>query len=127
MLRALSGRLASINTPVLVALGVSQLLLMYYAFGVSLPAIRAEVKDANFEVVDAYFIRPPSLTFANLEQLGPRGSGLYLRLAAADVLIPAVYAPLFGAMVAKSWRVQTVPREGGVNALPRLPSVVACV
>ena len=115
VLRNVSIKLASISTPTLVALGISQLLLMYFAFAVVLPAIRAEVSDEKFELVDAYLIRPPSVTFANLEALGVRGRGLYLQLAAADVLIPAVYAPLFGTIVARSWGVDAVPKKQGVD------------
>ncbi len=114
-LRSLSGQLARVKTPTVLAAGLLTVLLMLYIFGVILPAIRSEVGQPRFEVVDAYLVRTPSMTFDNLETLGAKGRSIYLRMAAADVLIPAVYAVLFGGLMARAWGVTPAPRKHGVH------------
>ena len=52
--------------------------LMYFVFfGDTLPEMRKLLHQPDFEVVDAYYIRPPSVTFANLEENGCRGETEY--------------------------------------------------
>ena len=89
--------------------------LMYYVFFGVLPEMRELLHQPGFEVVDAYYIRPPSVTFANLENLGVEGRSLYLKVAAADTLIPLLYATLLGAWMAWAWRVSTTPRTNGLT------------
>lgn len=112
MLRSISGQLASLTTPMLVAVGLLLVVLLVYVAGILTPALRAALRKPDFNIVDAYYWRPPTTTFANLEALGPRGSrgrSIYLRIAAADVFIPASYAMLLGAWMANTWRVSPTP------------------
>ena len=117
MLRSISGWLARLKLPTLVAVGVLEVLLAIYVFGSAVPAIRAETGNADFEIVDAYYLRPPSTTFANLEALGSKGRSIYLRIAAADVFIPIGYATLLGAWMAKVWRVSPTPMPHGTHSI----------
>lgn len=103
--------------PAFLAVGALLMALMYSVFFGVLPEMRKMLHQPDFEVVDAYYIRPPSVTFANLESLGVEGRKLYLKVAAVDTFIPLLYAALLGAWMAWAWRVSTTPRTNGL-ALP---------
>lgn len=114
--RALSGNLSRIKPVTLVAVGIVLGVAMAYVFLVVLEDIRAVVGQPNFEVVDAFYIRPPSLTFQNLETMGPKGRSIYMRIAATDVLIPACLALLLGGLMAKAWLVTPTPKPHGMES-----------
>ena len=112
--RAMSGQLARVTMPAFLAMGALLVALMYLVFFSFLPGMRKLLHRPKFEVVDAYYIRPPSVTFANLEELGVEGRKLYLKVAAADTFVPLFYATLLGAWVAWAWRVSPTPRTNGL-------------
>ena len=110
----MSGQLARVTMPAFLAMGALLVALMYSIFFGVLPEMRKLLHRPDFEVVDAYYIRPPSVTFANLEELGVEGRKVYLRVAAADTFIPLLYAILLGAWMAWAWRVSPAPRTNGL-------------
>ena len=115
--RAVSGQLARVTMPAFLVMGALLVTLMCYVFFGVLPEMRKLLHRPDFEVVDAYYIRPPSVTFANLEALGDEGRKLYLKVAAADTFIPLLYATLLGAWMAWAWRVSPAPRTNGLALL----------
>lgn len=123
--RALSGNLSRIKPAALVAVGIVLGVAMAYVFLVVLQDIRAVVGQPDFEVVDAFYIRPPSLTFQNLQTMGPKGRSIYMRIAATDVLIPACLALLLGGLMAKAWLVTPTPTPHG-NESSRLFYAIIC-
>lgn len=119
--RALSGNLSRIKPPALAAIALVLGAAMSYVFLVVLEEIRAVLGQPNFEVVDAFYIRPPSLTFENLNAMGAKGRSIYMRIAVTDVLIPACLALLLGGLMAKAWRVTPTPRKHGMDLPAYLP------
>lgn len=111
--RGLSGKLARIKPLTLIIVGILLMLLMCYCFLVVLPEIRVEVGQPEFEVVDAYYIRPPSMTFSILETMGAKGRRMYMRIASADVFIPFCFATLLGGLMAKAWGASPTPKKHG--------------
>lgn len=123
--RALSGNLSRIKPAALIVIALILGAAMAYVFLVVLEEIRAAIGQPEFEVVDAFYIRPPSLTFQILNTMGAKGRSIYMRIAVTDVLIPACLALLLGGLMAKAWRVTPTPTKHGMELSCFIWSVIA--
>ena len=120
-LRRLSGQLARLSPGSLWGLTAVLVGCVLFFSGVVMPALHKATGDPNFQHMDTYTFRPPSVTFANLDALGPRGIKVYSWGGVFDSLVPATYSLLFGGLLAKIFCVTPQQRPHG-----ELPSLLSC-
>ena len=99
-LRRLSGQLARLSASSLWALAAVVAGCVLAFSGIVMPALHKATGDPNFQLLDRYIFRPPSVTFDNLDALGPKGVTMYRWAGALDTLFPATYSLLFEGLLA---------------------------